>query len=59
MVAFLLDEALATRLTVEQLNAAKPRRRSLPGGQVYEDVSAVPTPGPVAMGPAAHLLGAA
>ena len=54
-MAFLLDEALGTRLHVEELNA-RATKPKLPGGMVYEDPRDVPIRGPVAHGPAAHIL---
>jgi len=46
---FLLDEALGFRL----VTAAKPRHSS---GLAYESPADIPIAGPVAPGPAAHLL---
>ena len=56
MTGFLLDEALAMRLTVERLNAQPAPASRLPAGMRYEDVRTVPTPGPVAAGPAAAIV---
>lgn len=55
VIAFLLDEALALRLRVEELNSVKPRPK-LPGGMQYEDADEVPARGPVARGPAAGIV---
>jgi hypothetical protein len=50
---YLLDEALAMRLRVEQANVTKPRARN---GMAYESAADIPITGPVAPGPAAHLV---
>jgi len=57
--AFLLDEALAVRLHVEELNAMPKASNKLPGGLRYEVPADLPPKRrePIVPGPAAHLLG--